>query len=113
MEWSCQERRAEAEQGVLACTVFVRVVDEVHDDGVGVGEDHACAGQLGDEPLQQLRGRGVERDGVLVHFLQAVLAGVGEDALRRDAAERRQPAEPDVARAKVVQPLHQFRRRNN
>jgi hypothetical protein len=85
--------------------VFLGVVDELHDDGVAVGEVHARAGQLGVEPLDQVLGRGVELDGVRVHVVQA-LAVVREDALRRDAAERRQPAEPDVARAEIVQPLH-------
>lgn len=91
---------------LLLITVFLGVVDELHDDGVAVGEVHACAGQLGVEPLDQVLGGGVELDGVRVHVVQA-LAVVREHALRRDAAERRQPAEPDVARAEIVQSLQQ------
>ena len=91
-------------RGAARFTVFLGVVDELHDDGVAVGERHAGAGQLGVQPLQQLLGRGVELEGVRVHVVQA-LAVVRLHALRRDAAQRRQPAEPDVARAQIVQPL--------
>ena len=84
--------------------MLLGVLDELHDDGVAVGEGHLRAGQLGVHAVEQLRGGGVELHGVGVDIAQA-LAVRGVDALRRDAAQRRQPAEPDVARAKIVQPL--------
>jgi hypothetical protein len=91
---------------VCLVTVFPGVLDEVHDDGVAVGEGHARAGEPVVEAGEQVLGRSVELDGVRVHVLQA-LAGLGEDALRRDAAQRGEPREPHLARPEMVQPLRQ------
>jgi len=88
--------------------VLLGVFDELHDDGVAVGEGHLCAGQLGVHAVEQLLGGGVELHGVGVDLAQA-LAVRGVDALRRDAAQRGQPGEHDLPRAEPVQPLHQER----
>ena len=86
--------------------MLLGVFDELHDDGVAVGEGHLRAGQLGVHAVEQLRGGGVELHGVGVDLAQA-LAVRGVDALRRDAAQRGQPVEHDLPRAEPVQPLQE------
>jgi hypothetical protein len=93
-------------------TVFLRVVDELHDDGVGVGEGHLRAGQLGVQPVEQLLGGGVELQGVLVHLAQALTVR-RPDALRRDAPERGQPVERDLPCAEPVKPLQRVNHRQS
>lgn len=85
-------------------TVLLGVFDELHDDGVAVGEAHLRAGQLGVQAVEQLLGGRVELHGVVVDVGQA-LAVRGADALRRDAAQRGQPVERHLPRAEPVQPL--------
>lgn len=85
-------------------TVLLGVFDELHDDGVGVGEAHLRAGQLGVQAVEELLGGRVELQGVVVHVGQALAVG-GAHALRRDATQRGQPVERHLPCAETVQPL--------
>lgn len=93
----------------IVYTVFLWVVDELHDDGVGVGEGHLRAGQPGVHAVEQLLGGGVELQGILVHLAKALPVG-RTDALRRDAAKRGQPVERHLPCTQPVQPLHRVNR---
>lgn len=97
-------RRRALDRGTGHVTVSLGVLDELHDDGVAVGEAHLRAGQLGVQAVEQLLGGGVELHGVVVHVGQALAVG-GADALRRDAAQRGQPVERHLPCAQPVQPL--------
>jgi hypothetical protein len=99
-----REDQLERPAGATNLTVLLRVLDELHDDGVAVGERHLRAGQPGVHAVEELLGSGVELDGVAVHVLQA-LPRRRLHALRRDAAQRGEPVERNLPRPKPVQSL--------